>query len=66
MTAYVFGAGASAPCYPLASNLLLELSKWLDDPSVQAPGIEKFRILIAQLRGRFRSLEDFEGILEPF
>lgn len=64
MIAYLFGAGASAHAdYPLASNLLLELSNWLDDPNVQMQGVEKFRVLIAQLRDRFRSLEDFERIL---
>ena len=64
MKAYIFGAGASVNAgYPLASQLLHDLSAWLDhcDPSVDwVPGA---RNRIVQVRETFGSLDDFEGIL---
>jgi hypothetical protein len=65
MTAYVFGAGASAHArYPLASNLLTELAAWLDSQDPEIQHIQLYRCRILQLGMVFPSLADFEGILE--
>jgi hypothetical protein len=64
MKAYIFGAGASVNAgYPLASQLLHDLSAWLDrcDPSVD--WVPWARNRIVQVRETFGSLDDFEGIL---
>src|SRR5579872_4511957 len=64
MTAHIFGAGASVSAgYPLARQLLRDLSAWLDhgDPSVH--WVPWARNRIVQVRETIGSLDDFEGIL---
>ena len=64
MKAYVLGAGASVNAgYPLASQLLNELSTWLDRCESSVHWVPGARNRLVQVRETFGSLEDFEGIL---
>lgn len=64
MTAYVFGAGASANAgYPLASRLLEHLSAWLDRCDSSVHRVPRARNRIVQIRETFGCLANFEEIL---
>lgn len=64
MRAYIFGAGASKCAgYPLASQLLQELSAWLDRSDSSVHWVPRARNRMEQVRETFGSLDDFEGIL---
>jgi hypothetical protein len=64
MRAYIFGAGASKYAgYPLAAQLLQELSAWLDRSDSSVHWVPRARNRMVQVRETFGSLDDFEGIL---
>ena len=64
MRVYVLGAGASVSAgYPLASQLLRELSSWLDRCDSSVHWVPWARNRIVQIRETFGSLDDFEATL---
>jgi hypothetical protein len=64
MRVYVLGAGASVSAgYPLASQLLGELSSWLDCCDSSVHWVPWARNRIVQIRETFGSLDDFEATL---
>jgi hypothetical protein len=61
MKVFILGAGASVHAgYPLASNLGLELAKWVEQTK---PIDHDYRILIDQVAARFGKLENLEEFL---
>jgi hypothetical protein len=61
MKVFILGAGASVHAgYPLASNLGLELAKWVEETK---PIDHEYRILIDQVRARLGNLDSFEELL---